>query len=60
MARRELHRLLDLDELQGVPVLVCANKIDLPGHVGKDDLIRGEMEQNGANNELVLKNDYKS
>ncbi|MES1909116.1 MAG: hypothetical protein MHM6MM_001917 [Cercozoa sp. M6MM] len=39
-ARHELHKLLDDRELAGMPLLVLANKIDLPTCVPEDELIR--------------------
>jgi ADP-ribosylation factor-like protein 8 len=39
-ATSELHALLALPALSAVPLLVLANKNDLPGAVGVDDLIR--------------------
>ena len=38
-ATSELHALLALPTLASVPLLVLANKNDLPGAVGVDDLI---------------------
>lgn len=38
-ARRELHKLLDDGSIGSTPMLVCANKIDLPNHVGEAELI---------------------
>jgi len=37
-ARDQLHQMLAEDELRGVPLLVMANKNDLPGHVSKDEM----------------------
>jgi signal recognition particle receptor subunit beta len=39
-ATSELHALLGLPSLQSVPLLVLANKNDLPGAIGVDDLIK--------------------
>lgn len=39
-ATAELHSLLSLPALAAVPLLVLANKNDLPGALGVDDLIR--------------------
>ncbi|BEJ12652.1 hypothetical protein CspHIS471_0211120 [Cutaneotrichosporon sp. HIS471] len=36
----ELHSLLALPSLAGVPLLVLANKSDLPGAIGVDEMIR--------------------
>ena len=40
LARRELHRLLDDQNLNGIPLLVCLNKVDLEPHISKDDATR--------------------
>lgn len=40
IATSELHALLTLPALASVPLLVLANKNDLPGAVGVDDLIK--------------------
>jgi Arf/Sar family protein len=38
-ARKELHKLLDDGSIGTTPMLVLANKIDLPNHVGEQELI---------------------
>lgn len=38
-ARKELHKLLDDGSIGTTPMLVLANKIDLPEHVGEQELI---------------------
>lgn len=38
-AKEELHKMLDNAMLNGVPILVVGNKIDLVGHVGQNELI---------------------
>ncbi len=38
-AKKELHKLLDDGSIGTTPVLVLANKIDLPDHVGEQELI---------------------
>lgn len=38
-AKKELHKLLDDGSIGTTPVLVLANKIDLPDHVGESELI---------------------
>eukprot|EP00455_Lapot_gusevi_P017189 TRINITY_DN19103_c0_g1_i1.p1 TRINITY_DN19103_c0_g1~~TRINITY_DN19103_c0_g1_i1.p1 ORF type:complete len:178 (+),score=43.56 TRINITY_DN19103_c0_g1_i1:56-589(+) len=40
MARKELHRLLEDRELQNMPLLVLANKIDI-GQIREQELIKG-------------------
>ena len=40
-ARRELHRLLEHPELHGLPLLIVANKIDLPNHLEKEEMVKG-------------------
>lgn len=39
-AQAELHALLDKLELRGIPLLVLANKNDLPGHASVDEVIK--------------------
>jgi ADP-ribosylation factor-like protein 8 len=39
VAKRELHKLLDDGSIGTTPMLVLANKIDLPDHVGESELI---------------------
>ena len=39
VARKELHKLLDDGSIGTTPMLVLANKIDLPEHVGEQELI---------------------
>nr|QXF29052.1 Arl18 [Gefionella okellyi] len=39
-ARRELHTLLEEEELRKLPLLVVANKIDREPHVSRDELIK--------------------
>ena len=39
-SRKELHRLLENSELNGVPLLVVGNKIDLEPHIAHNDLIK--------------------
>ncbi|KAK7200522.1 GTP-binding protein [Novymonas esmeraldas] len=39
LAGRELHKLLDDDALQKLPLLVCLNKIDLDPHMSKEECI---------------------
>jgi ADP-ribosylation factor-like protein 8 len=39
MAKKELHKLLDDGSIGSTPMLVLANKIDLPDHVGESELI---------------------
>lgn len=38
-AKRELHKLLDDGSIGTTPMLVLANKIDIPEHVGESELI---------------------
>jgi len=38
-AKRELHKLLDDGSIGTTPLLVLANKIDIPEHVGESELI---------------------
>lgn len=38
-AKKELHKLLDDGSIGSTPMLVLANKIDLPEHVGESELI---------------------
>ncbi|GAX25021.1 hypothetical protein FisN_2Lh305 [Fistulifera solaris] len=38
-AKKELHKLLDDGSIGSTPLLVLANKIDLPDHVGEQELI---------------------
>lgn len=38
-AKKELHKLLDDGSIGTTPMLVLANKIDLPDHVGESELI---------------------
>lgn len=38
-AKRELHKLLDDGSIGTTPMLVLANKVDLPEHVGESELI---------------------
>eukprot|EP00904_Undaria_pinnatifida_P005507 jgi/Undpi1/2086/HiC_scaffold_12.g05472.m1 len=40
LARRELHRLLEDQELASTPLLVLANKVDLEPHMTEDQVIR--------------------
>ncbi|CAN0573357.1 unnamed protein product, partial [Ectocarpus sp. 12 AP-2014] len=40
LARRELHRLLEDEELASTPLLVLANKVDLEPHMSEDQVIR--------------------
>lgn len=40
LARRELHRLLEDQELASTPLLVLANKVDLEPHMSDDQVIR--------------------
>lgn len=40
LARRELHRLLEDEELASTPLLVLANKVDLEPHMTEDQVIR--------------------
>lgn len=40
LARRELHRLLDDQNLSGIPILIALNKVDLHPHISKEDAIR--------------------
>lgn len=40
LARRELHRLLEDEELASTPLLVLANKVDLDPHMSEDQVIR--------------------
>lgn len=40
LARRELHRLLEDQELASTPLLVLANKVDLEPHMSEDQVIR--------------------
>jgi ADP-ribosylation factor-like protein 8 len=44
-AKRELHKLLDDGSIGATPLLVLANKIDLPEHVGESELIE-ELQLN--------------
>ncbi|TKA51275.1 hypothetical protein B0A53_05578 [Rhodotorula sp. CCFEE 5036] len=39
-AQAELHALLDKPELRGIPLLVLANKNDLPDHATVDEVIK--------------------
>ncbi|KWU45161.1 P-loop containing nucleoside triphosphate hydrolase protein [Rhodotorula sp. JG-1b] len=39
-AQAELHALLDKPELRGIPLLVLANKNDLPDHASVDEVIK--------------------
>jgi len=38
-AKRELHKILESDELEGIPVLVLANKRDLPCAFGASEIM---------------------
>jgi ADP-ribosylation factor-like protein 8 len=38
-AKHELHRLLEDQDLAKIPLLVCANKIDIEPHVSENELI---------------------
>eukprot|EP00301_Raphidiophrys_heterophryoidea_P002352 c11093_g1_i2.p1 GENE.c11093_g1_i2~~c11093_g1_i2.p1 ORF type:complete len:190 (+),score=53.98 c11093_g1_i2:1-570(+) len=40
VAKKELHQLLEHEELARIPVLVISNKIDLEGHVSRSDLVK--------------------
>jgi len=40
-AKKELHRLLEKKDLNGLPLLVIGNKIDVEGHVTKAELVKG-------------------
>ena len=40
-SRQELEIMLQEDELKGVPVLVLANKQDMPGAMGYDEIYKG-------------------
>lgn len=39
VAREELHVLLEKPALEGIPLLVLANKSDLPDHLSVDEMI---------------------
>jgi ADP-ribosylation factor-like protein 8 len=39
VAREELHMLLEKPTLEGIPLLILANKSDLPDHLSVDELI---------------------
>ena len=43
VAKEELSRLLDNDYLQGIPVLIIGNKIDLLGHLNQNDIIESRV-----------------
>eukprot|EP01002_Notosolenus_urceolatus_P014401 NODE_5853_length_671_cov_9.480707_g4951_i0.p1 GENE.NODE_5853_length_671_cov_9.480707_g4951_i0~~NODE_5853_length_671_cov_9.480707_g4951_i0.p1 ORF type:complete len:179 (+),score=36.13 NODE_5853_length_671_cov_9.480707_g4951_i0:87-623(+) len=54
-AKRELHALLDDQNLHALPLLVCLNKIDLDPHISKEDAIRDlNMDYITENKWLVL------
>jgi len=38
-AKKELHKLLDDGSIGTTPMLILANKIDIPDHVGESELI---------------------
>eukprot|EP01095_Lingulamoeba_sp_RSL-Kostka_P016960 TRINITY_DN856_c0_g2_i1.p1 TRINITY_DN856_c0_g2~~TRINITY_DN856_c0_g2_i1.p1 ORF type:complete len:180 (-),score=54.08 TRINITY_DN856_c0_g2_i1:70-609(-) len=40
-AKKELHQLLEHKELNGLPLLIAGNKIDLPNRLLKEDLMEG-------------------
>eukprot|EP00299_Pterocystis_sp_00344_P014179 c700_g1_i1.p1 GENE.c700_g1_i1~~c700_g1_i1.p1 ORF type:complete len:180 (-),score=38.34 c700_g1_i1:41-580(-) len=40
-SRKELHQLLEHLELNGIPVLIIANKIDKEGRMSRDEVIQG-------------------
>eukprot|EP00830_Metopus_es_P002193 TRINITY_DN1195_c0_g1_i1.p1 TRINITY_DN1195_c0_g1~~TRINITY_DN1195_c0_g1_i1.p1 ORF type:complete len:182 (+),score=22.76 TRINITY_DN1195_c0_g1_i1:47-592(+) len=40
-SRKELHILLEDKEINGIPILVLANKIDIEPHVSDSDIIKG-------------------
>ena len=42
LAKEELHKMLDDKMLNGVPILVVGNKIDVVGHLGQNDLIESK------------------
>jgi ADP-ribosylation factor-like protein 8 len=44
-AKKELHKLLDDGSIGSTPLLVLANKIDLPHHIGESELIE-QMQLN--------------
>lgn len=39
-ARMELHNLLEDRALHGIPLVVCANKIDVDPHLTKEEVVR--------------------
>jgi Arf/Sar family protein len=41
MARKELHLLLEDRELNGIPILILANKIDIEPHLSEPEIIQG-------------------
>ena len=42
-AKEELHKMLDDKMLNGIPILVIGNKVDLLGHLGNNDLIESKF-----------------
>jgi signal recognition particle receptor subunit beta len=50
MARKELHQLLEHVDLNGIPVLVVANKIDVEGRMPKDELTKSKFLERVATN----------
>ena len=42
-AKEELHKMLDDKMLNGIPILVIGNKVDLVGHLSNNDLIESKF-----------------
>jgi len=41
VSRKELNILLEDKEIQGIPLLILANKIDIDPHLSESDIIKG-------------------
>jgi Arf/Sar family protein len=54
VACQELHKLLEDRALQGLPLLVCLNKIDLEPHLTKEECIRDMQLAKLENNPWVV------
>ena len=42
-AKEELHKMLDDKMLNGIPILVIGNKVDLLGHLSNNDIIESKF-----------------
>jgi GTPase SAR1 family protein len=46
LARRELHQLLEDSSLATMPLLICANKVDLQPHMSEKEVITTLFHRN--------------